>query len=68
MPLSTVICRVPSFVVCFIEMTFFGILWSVVIKIFFVYQALWYPFKISSEQFVFDNSKEGKTSQDAIKR
>ncbi|XP_067044034.1 DNA-dependent protein kinase catalytic subunit-like isoform X2 [Acropora muricata] len=30
-------------------------------------QALWYPFKISSEQFVFDNSKEGKTSQDAVK-
>ena len=49
-------------------MTFFGILWSVVIKILFVYQALWYPFKISSEQFVFDNSKEGKTSQDAVKR
>ncbi|XP_015748747.1 PREDICTED: DNA-dependent protein kinase catalytic subunit-like [Acropora digitifera] len=64
---ESLICRVPSFVACFIEMTLFGILWSVVIKIFFVYQALWYPFKISSEQFVFDNSKEGKTSQDAVK-
>lgn len=30
-------------------------------------QALWYPFKISSEQFTFENSKEGNVRQDTVK-
>ncbi|XP_027045855.1 DNA-dependent protein kinase catalytic subunit-like [Pocillopora damicornis] len=31
-------------------------------------QALWYSLKISSEQFVFENNKEGKASEEAVKR
>jgi len=30
-------------------------------------QALWYPFKISSEQFVFEDSTEGKANQETVK-
>ncbi|KAL9956083.1 hypothetical protein ACROYT_G037506 [Oculina patagonica] len=31
-------------------------------------QALWYPFKISSEQFVFEDNKDGKANQETVKR
>ncbi|XP_022778667.1 DNA-dependent protein kinase catalytic subunit-like isoform X5 [Stylophora pistillata] len=31
-------------------------------------QALWYPFKISSEHFVFENSEDGKANEEAVKR
>lgn len=29
-------------------------------------QALWYPFKISNEQFVFENSEEGKANKETV--
>lgn len=30
-------------------------------------QALWYPFKISSEEFVFEDSDDGKANQETVK-
>ena len=34
----------------------------------FAFQALWYPLNISSEQFVFEQSKEGKANEGMVKR
>lgn len=34
----------------------------------FAFQALWYPLNISSEQFVFEQSKEGKAIEGMVKR
>lgn len=34
----------------------------------FAFQVLWYPLNISSEQFVFEQSKEGKANEGMVKR